>query len=171
MSAEPQRAEGRVANAAWRTWPLLTLRQRLGYVPGIALLLCGGAWLGLAPFAPATDGARSFVLAISPVLLVLPAIPMLVLGGSLWVRVEHGRLEVVRRRLFATSPPIVVHYTPGSLSLDLRPFTGRLRGFARLVACQPSGDTELVVQASLPALRRIVDELGPLLTAPPERSD
>lgn len=77
-NAEVEPAVERVAGphlaaASTRAWPLLTLHQRLLYVPGIALLLCGGTYVALVIAellggdAAKLAGARTFVLAVSPV--------------------------------------------------------------------------------------------------------
>jgi len=159
----------RVAGTVSRAWPMLTLRQRLLYVPGIAVMLCGTTYVALVVAqhfggdASKLVGARIFVLAISPVMLIIPAIPMLALGGTMHARVEAGRLEVVRSRAGVRGTPVVMVLGSGVVSLRVHAFVGRMRGFGRLVATQDGRDTVLVEQASLAALGRVADELAAML--------
>lgn len=146
-----------------RTWSLMTLRTKLAYVPGIALLLCGGAYLVLALIGPATQRARGFLVAVSPFILLLPAMPMLGLGGSLRASVGGGRLVVVRRRAYVDGAPIEVPIGSG-IALELREYRGRnMQGIGRLVATGAHGETVLVGQASVIALRQVVADLQVML--------
>lgn len=148
-----------------QTWSLMTLRQKLWYVPGIALLLCGVTYIVLALIGPATEKARGFLLAVSPLVLLLPAIPMLAMGGSLRATVRGGQLVVVRRRAFVDGTPIVVPIGSG-ITLDLREYRSRnMQGIAHLVATGAHGETVLVGQAPTVALQRVVADLRPLLDA------
>lgn len=148
---------------------MLTSTQRLLYVPGIALILCGGTWLILelvATFSgasPKIADAQRFLLWVSPLMLALPAIPMLMLGGTMEVRIEASRLEIVRVRAVWRAPAVIVDLKRGTPSLHVEQFRGRLRGFGRLIATQGETQTVLVDQASLIALRRASDELETVL--------
>jgi hypothetical protein len=160
----------RVAGVVSRSWPMLTLRQRLLYVPGIALILCGTTYVVLVVAqhfggdAAELARARMFVLAISPMMLILPAIPMLAFGGTMHAIVEAGRLQVVRSRAGVRGAPIVMTLGTGVVSLRIHAFVGRrMRGYGRLVATQDGRDTVLVHQASLPALGRVADGLAAML--------
>lgn len=159
----------RVGSGA-RAWPMMTLGQRLLYVPGIAVLLCGGTYAVLACVAwfggdtAKLAGARMFVLAISPLVLIIPAIPMLALGGVIHARVEGARLEVVRSRAWVRGAAIVVQLGGSPVALRVHEFGGRkMRGIGRLVATQDGRDTVLVAQAPLPMLGRMAEELGAML--------
>lgn len=163
----------RVAGVVSRSWPMLTFRQRLLYVPGIAVILCGSTYVALVVAqyfggdATKLAGARMFVLAISPVMLIIPAIPMLALGGTMHARVEAGQLQIVRSRAGVRGSPVVMMLGSGAVSLRIHAFVGRMRGFGRLVATQDGRDTVLVEQASLPALGRLADELATMLGGGP----
>jgi hypothetical protein len=170
-------ATPRAGASGSRSWPMMSLAQRLSYVPGVAVLLCGGTYLVLACVAyfggdtAKLAGARTFVLAISPLVLALPAIPMLALGGVVHATIEGGRLTVVRSRAWVRGEAVVMEIVgSGAVSLRAHAFGGRMRGVGRLVATQDGRDTVLVAQAPLPGLERVADELGAMLGGTTSRS-
>lgn len=162
-------AYSRGVTTSERSWPLLTLREALLYVPGVAVLLCGGTLAALAVAqlfgADPTEiaPARGFVLAVTPLMLIVPAIPMLAFGGRLHARVDPGRLEVVRSRARVMGTPIVLARSQGPITLRIDAFRGRMRSFGSLTAIQGDDERVLVTQGSLIALRRIAAELEAML--------
>lgn len=96
-------------------------------------------------------------------MLILPAIPMLGLGGTLHAKVEGGRLEVVRVRAGVRGSPVVVPLGGGPVTLRVHAFGGRMHGVGRLTVTQDGHDRVLVEQASVTVLGRVANELGAML--------
>jgi hypothetical protein len=141
-----------------RTLQLMSWRQRLMFVPGIAILLGGAMYFALELFHPTPDEPQRVLMPITiPLMLLVPLVPMLALGGSLRVRTTSDALEVVR---WPSGARVRVPLDGGPVRFEVHALRGRTRGLARLSCTTSAGSFVLIQQGQQERVQQIADELA-----------
>ena len=141
-----------------RTYQLMSWKQRLMFVPGIAIILGVSMYVALELFHPTPEEPQRVLLPITiPLMLLIPLVPMLALGGSIRVRTTDGALEVVR---WPSGARVRVPLDAGPVRFEVHALGGRTRGLARLSCTTSAGSFVLVQQGQQARLQQIADELA-----------
>jgi hypothetical protein len=141
-----------------RTLQLMSWKQRLMFVPGIAIILGGSMYFALELFHPTPDEPQRVLMPIMiPLMLLVPLVPMLALGGSIRVRTTHDALEVVR---WPSGARVRVPLPGGPVRFEVHALGGRTRGLSRLSCTTTAGSYVLIQQGQHARVQQIADELA-----------